>query len=106
MCGRTEEELTKAGIPYEVGKARYREIARGQIIGDTTGLLKLLFHHETRHLLGVHIIGEGAAELVHIGQAVLAFNGTMDYFVNTVFNYPTLAECYKTAAFDGVNKLR
>jgi NAD(P) transhydrogenase len=106
MCGRTEEELTKAGIPYEVGKARYREIARGQIIGDTTGLLKLLFHHESRQLLGVHIIGEGAAELVHIGQAVLAFNGTMDYFVNTVFNYPTLAECYKTAAFDGVNKLR
>jgi NAD(P) transhydrogenase len=105
MCGRNEEELTTAGIPYEVGKARYREIARGQILGDTTGLLKLLFHSETRSLLGVHIIGEGASELVHIGQAVLAFGGKVDYFVNTVFNYPTLAECYKTAAFDGVNRL-
>lgn len=105
MCGRNEEELTQAGIPYEVGKARYREIARGQILGDTTGLLKLLFHYETRALLGVHIIGEGASELVHIGQAVLAFGGKVDYFVNTVFNYPTLAECYKTAAFDGVNRL-
>ena len=106
MCGKTEEELTGAGIPYEVGKARYREIARGQIVGDTTGLLKLLFHCQTRQLLGVHIIGEGASELVHIGQAVLAFQGQVDYFVNTVFNYPTLAECYKTAAFDGVNRLR
>jgi NAD(P) transhydrogenase len=105
MCGKTEEELTCEGVPYEVGKARYREIARGQIIGDTTGLLKLLFHLETRKLLGVHIIGEGASELVHIGQAVLAFGGTVDYFVNTVFNYPTLAECYKTAAFDGINRL-
>lgn len=105
MCGRNEEELTQEGIPYEVGKARYREIARGQILGDTTGLLKLLFHFETRSLLGVHIIGEGASELVHIGQAVLAFGGKVDYFVNTVFNYPTLAECYKTAAFDGVNRL-
>ena len=88
-----------------MGKARYREIARGQIIGDTTGLLKLLFHLETRKLLGVHIIGEGASELVHIGQAVLAFGGTIDYFLNTVFNYPTLAECYKTAAFDGINRI-
>ncbi|MBI4890762.1 MAG: Si-specific NAD(P)(+) transhydrogenase [Acidobacteria bacterium] len=105
MCGRNEEELTTAGIPYEVGKARYREIARGQIVGDTTGLLKLLFHMETHQLLGVHIIGEGASELIHIGQAVLAFGGKVDYFVNTVFNYPTLAECYKTAAFDGVNRL-
>ncbi|MBI5083046.1 MAG: Si-specific NAD(P)(+) transhydrogenase [Acidobacteria bacterium] len=105
MCGRTEEELTLAGIPYEVGKARYREIARGQIVGDTTGLLKMMFHVETRQLLGVHIIGEGASELIHIGQAVLAFGGKVDYFVNTVFNYPTLAECYKTAAFDGVNRL-
>jgi NAD(P) transhydrogenase len=103
--GKNEEELTKAGIPYEVGKANYREIARGQIIGDATGMLKLLFHMETRELLGVHIIGEGASELVHIGQAVLAFGGTIDYFLNTVFNYPTLAECYKNAAFDGVNRL-
>jgi len=103
--GRNEEELTQQGIPYEVGKAQYREIARGQIIGDSTGLLKLIFHLETRELLGVHIIGEDASELVHIGQAVLAFGGKIEYFVNTVFNYPTLAECYKTAAFDGVNRL-
>ena len=105
MVGRNEEELTRDGVQYEVGKARYREIARGQIIGDTTGLLKLLFHGETRQLLGVHVIGDGAAELVHIGQAVLAFGGKIDYFVDTVFNYPTLAECYKSAAFDGLNRL-
>lgn len=105
MVGRNEDELTKAGIPYEAGRAHYREIARGQIIGDQTGLLKLIFHLETRQLLGVHIIGAGASELVHIGQAVLAFGGAVDYFVNNVFNYPTLAECYKTAAFDGVNRL-
>ncbi len=103
--GRNEEELTEQGVPYEVGKAHYREIARGQIIGDSTGLLKLIFHLDTHELLGVHIIGEGASELVHIGQAVLAFGGPIEYFVNTVFNYPTLAECYKTAAFDGVNRL-
>ncbi len=105
MVGRNEEELTRDGIQYEVGKSRYREIARGQIIGDTTGLLKLLFHGETRQLLGVHIIGEGACELIHIGQAVLAFGGKIDYFVDTVFNYPTLAECYKSAAFDGLNRM-
>jgi NAD(P) transhydrogenase len=103
--GRNEEELTQEGIPYEIGKANYREIARGQIIGDTSGLLKLIFNIDTRELLGVHIIGEGASELIHIGQAVLAHKGTIDYFVNTVFNYPTLAECYKTAAFDGINRL-
>jgi NAD(P) transhydrogenase len=105
MVGKTEEELTKAGVAYEIGKARYKEIARGQIIGDVTGLLKLIFHSETRQLLGVHIIGEGASELIHIGQAVLSFGGSVDYFVNTVFNYPTLAECYKVAAFDGINRL-
>ncbi len=105
MVGRTEEELTEDNVPYEVGRAQYREIARGQIIGDDSGLLKLLFHAGTRELLGVHIIGEGASELIHIGQAVLAFGGTVDYFVDAVFNYPTLAECYKTAALDGVNRL-
>ena len=105
MVGRNEEELTSQGVPYEIGKAQYREIARGQIIGDEFGLLKLIFHLETRKLLGVHIIGEGASELVHIGQAVMVFGGTVDYFVNTVFNYPTLAECYKTAALDGINRL-
>jgi NAD(P) transhydrogenase len=103
--GRNEEELTEQGIPYEVGKAQYREIARGQIIGDQTGLLKLIFHLDTHELLGVHIIGEGASELIHIGQAVMAFKGKVEYFINTVFNYPTLAECYKTAAFDGINRL-
>jgi len=105
MVGRNEVELTNENIPFEVGIARYREIARGQLIGDTTGLLKLIFHQETRRLLGVHIIGEGATELIHIGQAVMAFEGTIDYFVNNVFNYPTLAECYKVAALDGVNRV-
>jgi NAD(P) transhydrogenase len=105
VVGKTEEQLTKEGVPYEVGKAFYREIARGQIIGDSTGMLKIMFHMETRQLLGVSIIGEQAAELIHIGQAVMAHEGTVDYFVDTVFNYPTLAECYKTAAFDGINRL-
>jgi NAD(P) transhydrogenase len=105
MVGKNEEELTEAAIPYEVGKARYKEIARGQILGDVTGLLKLIFHSETLELLGVHIIGEGATELIHIGQAVLSFKGKIDYFIETVFNYPTLAECYKVAAFDGINRL-
>ena len=91
-------ELTRNGVPYEIGVARYREIARGQIIGDTVGMLKLLFHSESRELLGVHVIGEGATELVHIGQAVIAHRGKLDYFVDAVFNYPTLAECYKVAA--------
>jgi len=105
FVGKNEEQLTEEGVPYEVGLAYYREIARGQIRGDTSGRLKLIFHRETRELLGVHIIGEGASELLHIGQAVFALKGTMDYFVDTVFNYPTLAECYKVAAFNGLNKL-
>jgi NAD(P) transhydrogenase len=105
FIGKTEETLTDEDVPYEVGVAYYREIARGQIRGDTTGRLKLIFHRETRAILGVHIIGEGASELLHIGQAVMALNGTVDYFVNTVFNYPTLAECYKAAAFNGLNRL-
>jgi NAD(P) transhydrogenase len=106
FVGQTEEELTDKGVPYEVGKSQYREIARGQIVGDTTGMLKLLFERNTHELLGVHIIGEGAVELVHIGQAVLSLKGKVDYFVDTVFNYPTLAECYKNAAFDGINRLQ
>jgi NAD(P) transhydrogenase len=105
FIGKTEEQLTEEDVPYEVGMAYYREIARGQIRGDTTGRLKLIFHRETRALLGVHIIGELASELLHIGQAVLILGGTIDYFVDTVFNYPTLAECYKAAAFNGLNKL-
>jgi NAD(P) transhydrogenase len=105
FIGKTEEQLTDEDVPYEVGVAYYREIARGQIRGDTTGRLKIVFHRETRHLLGVHIIGEGASELLHIGQAVMALGGTLDYFVDTVFNYPTLAEAYKTAAYNGINRL-
>lgn len=105
MVGRNEEELKHAEIPYAVGIARYKEIARGQLIGDETGMLKLLFHRDTKHLLGVHAIGEGATELIHIGQAVMAFHGKIDYFIDTVFNYPTLAECYKVAALDGINRL-
>jgi NAD(P) transhydrogenase len=105
FVGKTEEQLTKDAIPYEVGIAHYDEIARGQIIGDTAGLLKLLFHRETHRLLGVHILGEGATELIHIGQTVMAFDGSIDFLVTTVFNYPTLAECYKVAALNGLNRL-
>jgi NAD(P) transhydrogenase len=105
FIGKTEEQLTEEDVPYEVGMAYYRETARGQIRGDTTGRLKIVFHRETREILGVHIIGEGAAELLHIGQAVMILKGTIDYFVETVFNYPTLAECYKQAAFNGINRM-
>jgi NAD(P) transhydrogenase len=105
FIGKTEEQLTEDDVPYEVGMAYYRETARGQIRGDTIGRLKIIFHRETLEILGVHIIGEGAAELVHIGQAVMVLKGTIDYFVDTVFNYPTLAECYKQAAFNGINRL-
>ncbi|HJP56111.1 MAG TPA: Si-specific NAD(P)(+) transhydrogenase [Gemmatimonadales bacterium] len=106
MVGATEEQLTRDRIPYETGIARYREIARGQILGDDSGLFKMLFHREDRRLLGVHIIGTGATELVHIGQAVLGLGGGLDYFLGTVFNYPTLAECYKVAALNAANKMR
>lgn len=105
FIGKTEEQLTEEDVPYEVGVAYYREIARGQISGHTEGRLKLLFHRETLDLLGVHIFGEDAAELLHIGQAVLLLKGKITYFVHTVFNYPTLAECYKVAAFNGLNRL-
>lgn len=106
MVGWTEDKLTAANIPYEAGIAHYKETARGQLIGDDLGMLKLLIHQESRTILGVHIIGTGATELVHIGQAVMAFKGTVDYFIDTVFNYPTLAECYKIAGFNGRNKLK
>ncbi|MGC4030360.1 MAG: Si-specific NAD(P)(+) transhydrogenase [Tepidisphaeraceae bacterium] len=106
LVGQTEQQLTAAGIPYEVGIARYREIARGQLISDPNGLLKLLFHPQSRRLLGVHAIGTGATELIHIGQTVMAAGLPIDYFVESVFNYPTLAECYKVAAQDGINRLR
>ena len=103
--GAPEHELTQQRIPYETGVARYREIARGQIVGDDSGFFKMIFHRDDRRLLGVHIMGTGATELIHIGQAVLALGGGLDYFLDTVFNYPTLAECYKVAALNAANKL-
>ena len=106
MVGRTESQLTDAGIPYEAGVAQYSELARGQLLGDETGMLKLLIHQTTGQILGVHAIGTGATELIHIGQAVMAFGGTVDFFINNVFNFPTLAEAYKVAALNGLNKLR
>jgi len=106
MVGKTEAQLTAAGIPYEAGIAEYRELARGQLLGDEDGLLKLLIHQETHEILGVHAIGSGATELIHIGQAVMAFKGTVEFFINNVFNYPTLAEAYKVAALNGLNKIR
>ena len=105
MVGKTEEQLTEAGIPFETGIAEYGEIARGQILRDDLGMLKLNIHQETREILGVHAIGTGATELIHIGQAVMALNGTADFFIDNVFNFPTLAEGYKVAAYNGLNKL-
>ncbi|HEY6593484.1 MAG TPA: Si-specific NAD(P)(+) transhydrogenase [Asanoa sp.] len=106
FIGQTEDELTEASIPFEVGISRYRELARGQIIGDSYGMLKILVAPDTGRLLGVHIFGTGATELVHIGQAVMGCEGTVDYLVDAVFNYPTLAETYKVAALDAMNKMR
>ena len=105
MVGCTEEQLTTAAIPYETGIARYDELAKSEMLGDRTGTLKLLFHSETLKLLGIHAIGQRATEIIHIGQAVLAFGGTVEYFRDAVFNYPTLAEAYKVAALNGLNKL-
>jgi NAD(P) transhydrogenase len=106
FVGRTEAELTDACVPFEVGVARYRELARGQIVGDSYGVLKLLVSPEDRRLLGVHVFGTGATELIHIGQAVMGCGGTVDYLVDAVFNYPTLSESYKVAALDATNKMR
>jgi NAD(P) transhydrogenase len=105
MVGKTERDLSDEGVPYEIGIARYREVAKGQIMGDETGMLKLVFHQKTGKLLGVHILGDGASELLHIGQAVMAFGGSISYFVDTVFNYPTLAEAYKIAALNGLKRV-
>jgi NAD(P) transhydrogenase len=105
MVGKTEQELTKAKVPYEIGLARFEETAKGQMLGVDAGLLKLLFDPKSRKLLGVHIFGEQATEIVHAGQAVLAFGGTIDYFRDSVFNYPTMAEAYKIAGLDGLNRL-
>src|SRR5712692_3399472 len=103
--GQTEEKLTAAKVPYEVGVAKYNELAKSMMLGDETGMLKLLFDRNTHKLLGVHAIGQRATEIIHIGQAVLSYGGTIDYFRDTVFNYPTLAEAYKVAALAGLNKL-
>jgi len=102
--GMTEEEVRKREIPYECGIARFRETSRGHIMGLESGMMKMIFSKKTRRLLGVHIIGEGATELVHIGQAVLNLKGTIDYFMESTFNYPTLAEAYKIAALDAWNR--
>ena len=104
--GRTESELTESAVPYEVGVSRYRELARGQILGDSYGMLKLLVCPHTHTLFGVHIFGTGATELVHIGQAIMGTGGTLDYLVHAVFNYPTLSEAYKVAALDALNKMK
>jgi len=105
MVGATEEDLTGRNIPYEVGSAYFEEVARGQIAGDVYGMIKILFNREDKRLLGVHIVGEKASELIHIGQAVMNFGGTIDYFKDVVFNYPTLSDGYKSAALNGLNKL-
>jgi pyridine nucleotide-disulfide oxidoreductase len=105
MVGATEEELTRDKIPYESGIARYREISRGPILGDDSGMFKMLFHREDGRLLGCHWIGSGATELIHVGQAVYGLGGGLDYFLKTVFNYPTLAQCDKVAAYNAANKL-
>lgn len=106
FVGRTEEELTRSTVPFEVGVSRYRELARGAILGDSYGMLKILVHAESRELLGVHVFGTNATELVHIGQTLMGCGGTVDYLVDAVFNYPTLAESYKVAGLDAVNKMR
>jgi NAD(P) transhydrogenase len=103
--GMTEEQVREKAIPYECGVARFRETSRGHIMGISTGFMKLIFSLETRRLLGAHIVGEGATELIHIGQAVLNLEGTLDYFVDNTFNYPTLAEAYKIAALDAWNRM-
>ena len=106
--GRTERELTKAGVPYEVGHSAFRSLARAQITGQTVGMLKLLFHRETLQLLGVHCFGANASEIIHIGQAIMSQpgeNNTLQYFVNSTFNYPTMTEAYRVAALNGLNRL-
>jgi NAD(P) transhydrogenase len=106
MVGRTEEDLTEAGVPYVTGIARWSELARGLMTGDEDGLLKLLVSPIDRRLLGVHVIGTGATDLVHIGQAVMGGSSTIDFLVTAVFNYPTFAESYKVAALDASNRIR
>ena len=103
--GKTESQLKEQAIPFAVGRARFRELARGKILGDEDGFLKILFHRETRKILGVHAMGTQATELIHIGQVAMALGGGLDFFVSNVFNYPTFAEAYKVAAFQAFNEL-
>ncbi len=106
--GKTEQQLTEAGIPFEVGRAEFKHLARAQITGHTTGMLKLLFHRETREILGIHCFGEDAAEIIHIGQAIMSQKGdanSINYFTETTFNYPTMAEAYRVAGLNGLNRL-
>jgi NAD(P) transhydrogenase len=106
--GKTEKQLTDEKVPYEVGNAHFKSIARAQISGQTVGILKLLFHRETLQILGVHCFGANASEIIHIGQAIMAQPGsgnTLKYFMNTTFNYPTMAEAYRVAALNGYNRL-
>ena len=103
--GQSEEQVKTSGIAYECGVARFRETSRGHIMGVNSGFLKLIFALDTRRLLGAHIVGEGATELIHIGQAVINLKGTVDFFVNNTFNYPTLAEAYKIAGLDAWNRM-
>ena len=106
FVGRTEQELTEAAIPYVPGVARWSELAKGLMTRDLEGLLKLLVSTEDRRILGVHVIGSGATDLVHIGQAVMGGEGTIDFLLNAVFNYPTFAESYKVAALDAHNRMK
>jgi NAD(P) transhydrogenase len=103
--GMSEQDVKEKKIPYECGIARFRETSRGHIMGLDSGMMKMIFSIKTRRLLGVHILGEGATELIHIGQAVLNLKGTIDYFIENTFNYPTLAEAYKIAALDAWNRM-
>ena len=105
MVGETEQQLTARGVRYDVGVARYEDLAKGQMIGDDAGFLKVLFDPESLRVLGVHIIGTGAAELIHIGQTLMATGGTLDVWRDAAFNHPTLAEAYKVAALNGFNRL-
>ena len=106
--GKTEQQLTSMKVPYEVGRAQFKHLARAQIVGMSVGTLKILFHRETKEILGIHCFGERAAEIIHIGQAIMEQKGggnTIEYFVNTTFNYPTMAEAYRVAALNGLNRL-
>jgi NAD(P) transhydrogenase len=104
--GESEDQLHARGVPYEVGRASFRLNPRGQILGDTDGFVKVVFHPEDQRVLGVTIVGETACELIHVGMTVIAFGGTLDYFIQAAFNFPSLADAYKYAAYDGLQRLQ